>query len=147
LCGYTGRMEGFWPIFFLLVVLKIPVLSALWLVWWASKAPPIDDTAEDSGEGFNRWRPLPTPPRGPHPLKWGSASYFRTVPSASAAAAAGEKSSKQEGHPDPSPQTVYVQAACVDRFLSRRMSRRYGWKSTSMVWRLEATKRFFSQRS
>jgi len=25
-------MEGFWPIFFLLVVLKIPVLGALWLV-------------------------------------------------------------------------------------------------------------------
>ena len=33
-------MEGFWPIFFLLVVLKIPVLGSLWLVWWASKSTP-----------------------------------------------------------------------------------------------------------
>jgi len=32
-------VEGFWPIFFLLVVLKIPVFSALWLVWWASRSP------------------------------------------------------------------------------------------------------------
>ncbi len=29
-------VTGFWPIFFLLVVLKIPVLGSLWLVWWAS---------------------------------------------------------------------------------------------------------------
>jgi len=26
-------VEGFWPIFFLLVVLKIPVFAALWIVW------------------------------------------------------------------------------------------------------------------
>lgn len=58
-------MEGFWPIFFLLVVLKIPVFGALWLVWWASKSPAVDDGAEDSGEGFNRWRPIPVRPRGP----------------------------------------------------------------------------------
>ena len=30
-------MHGFWPIFFLLVVLKVPVFSALGLVWWASQ--------------------------------------------------------------------------------------------------------------
>jgi hypothetical protein len=59
-------MEGFWPIFFLLVVLKIPVFAALWLIWWAGKAPEADSAAEDSGdEGFNRWRPLPVRPRGP----------------------------------------------------------------------------------
>jgi hypothetical protein len=58
-------MEGFWPIFFLLVVLKIPVLGALWLVWWASKAPQEDGTADDSGDGFDRRRPLPVRPRGP----------------------------------------------------------------------------------
>jgi hypothetical protein len=58
-------MEGFLPIFFLLVVLKIPVLGALWLIWWASKAPEVDEAAADNGEGFNRWRPLPTRPRGP----------------------------------------------------------------------------------
>ena len=40
--GHVSRLspvEGFWPIFFLLVVLKIPVFAALWLIWWASKAP------------------------------------------------------------------------------------------------------------
>jgi hypothetical protein len=59
-------VEGFWPIFFLLVVLKIPVFGALWLVWWASKSPEEEGAAEDSGgEGFNRRRPLPVRPRGP----------------------------------------------------------------------------------
>ena len=58
-------MEGFWPIFFLLVVLKIPVLGALWLVWWASRPAVEPDGAEDSDGGFKRWRPQPVGPRGP----------------------------------------------------------------------------------
>src|SRR3954447_22096741 len=56
-------VEGFWPIFFLLVVLKIPVLGSLWLVWWASK-PAAEPEAADSDEGFRRWRPQPITPRG-----------------------------------------------------------------------------------
>ena len=58
-------MEGFGPIFFLLVVLKIPVLGSLWLVWWASKPATEPDGAEESDEGFRRWRPQPIRPRGP----------------------------------------------------------------------------------
>ena len=58
-------MEGFWAIFFLLVVLKIPVLGALWLIWWASKTPQEDGTAEDDGGGFHRRPPQPLIPRGP----------------------------------------------------------------------------------
>lgn len=59
-------MEGFLPIFFLLVVLKIPVLGALWLIWWASKAPqPEGEAGGGSGDGFGRWRPAPRRPRGP----------------------------------------------------------------------------------
>jgi hypothetical protein len=54
------------PIFFLLVVLKIPVFGALWLVWWASKAPDTDSLQDDSNGGFNPRRPFPTRPRGPH---------------------------------------------------------------------------------
>ena len=57
-------MNGFWPIFFLAVILKIPVFGALWLVWWASKSPE-EDAAEDHGDGFERRRPLPIRPRGP----------------------------------------------------------------------------------
>ena len=63
-------MEGFWPIFFLLVVLKIPVLGSLWLVWWASKPASEPEAAGESDEGFRRWRPQPIGPcgprRGPH---------------------------------------------------------------------------------
>ena len=64
-------MTGFWPIFFLLVVLKIPVLGAIWLVWWASQATPEPEgAAEDSDGGFKRRaaaeaaaRPAPRPSR------------------------------------------------------------------------------------
>jgi hypothetical protein len=58
-------VEGFWPIFFLLVVLKIPVLGALWLVWWASKPVVEPDGAEGTDDGFRRWRPEPIRPRDP----------------------------------------------------------------------------------
>jgi hypothetical protein len=58
-------VEGFWPIFFLLVVLKIPVFGALWLVWWASREPEPEAAEDDSGDGFDRRRPQPTRPRGP----------------------------------------------------------------------------------
>jgi hypothetical protein len=64
-------MDGFWPIFFLAIVLKIPVFAALWLVWWAARAVPEPDQELDDGDGgFRRWRREPrTPPgprRGPH---------------------------------------------------------------------------------
>jgi hypothetical protein len=59
-------VEGFLPIFFLLVVLKIPVFGALWLVWWASKSPQSEDNgAWDSDDGFGRGRPQLPRPRGP----------------------------------------------------------------------------------
>lgn len=59
-------MEGFLPIFFLLVVLKIPVLGALWLIWWAAKAPePEAGAAGEDGDGFGRRPRRPILPRGP----------------------------------------------------------------------------------
>ena len=58
-------MEGVWPIFFLLVVLKIPVLGALWLVWWASRAEPLLDEAPDDDGGFRFRRCDPSRPMGP----------------------------------------------------------------------------------
>lgn len=73
-------MHGFLPIFFLLVVLKIPVFFALWLVWWASKSPdPEESSPGDSNDGFNRWRPQPTRPRGPQhgPVQAGCAERER----------------------------------------------------------------------
>jgi hypothetical protein len=58
-------VEGFWPIFFLAVVLKIPVLGALWLVWWASRAEPLPDEAPEDDGGFRFRRTDPTRPKGP----------------------------------------------------------------------------------
>ena len=58
-------VEGFWPIFFLAVILKIPVLTSIWLVWWASKPAPEAYGAEDSDGGFRRLRPDRPRPRGP----------------------------------------------------------------------------------
>ena len=59
-------MEGFWPIFFLAVVLKLPVFGALYLVWWAIRAEPtVEDAPESDDGGFRRHRPQPLRPRGP----------------------------------------------------------------------------------
>ncbi len=50
-------MEGFLPIFFLGVVLKVPVFGALYLIYWAARAEPEPDEAPDDGDhGFRRWR-------------------------------------------------------------------------------------------
>jgi len=59
-----------WTFFFLMVVLKIPIVAAIWIVWWAVKQQP-DPAAEVPGEGGIRpphpRPPLPRPPRrGPH---------------------------------------------------------------------------------
>jgi hypothetical protein len=66
-------VDGWLPILFLAVILKIPVFAGMYIVWYAVKAEP--ETEEEPGEhetdhGFRRWRRAPTPPRkprrGPH---------------------------------------------------------------------------------
>ena len=60
-------MHGLLPIFFLLVVLKIPVLGSLWLVWWAAQEPkPDEEASPGSDDGFGRRPPIRPRPRGPH---------------------------------------------------------------------------------
>ena len=62
-------MEGFWPIFFLMVVLKIPVAALLYLVWWAIRAEPqVAEEPDGDGHGFRRFGPRRPggPRRGPH---------------------------------------------------------------------------------
>jgi hypothetical protein len=59
-----------WTFFFMFVVLKVPVVAAFWLVWWAirSEPAPTDDAPTDGGGG-SRHRPKPRSPRprrGPH---------------------------------------------------------------------------------
>ena len=58
-------MTGFWPIFFLLVVLKIPVLASMWLVYWAAKQHDEPETVGDEDSGGSKRRPRPKLPRGP----------------------------------------------------------------------------------
>jgi hypothetical protein len=60
-------MDEALPIIFLAVVLKIPVFGMLWLIWWAIRAEPELDDAEEEGREhrFRRWRREPKPPRGP----------------------------------------------------------------------------------
>ena len=60
-------MEGFWPIFFLGVILKIPVGFLLYIVWWAFRAGTIPEEAppEPEDHRFRRFRREPKRPRGP----------------------------------------------------------------------------------
>jgi hypothetical protein len=59
-------VEGFWPIFFLGVILKVPIAAALLLVWYAVRAEPEVEELPDEGEhGPRRWRRAPRRPRGP----------------------------------------------------------------------------------
>ena len=66
-------MEG-WTIFYMVVILKIPMIAALWLVWWAIKSEPTpeEETGEDRGPRRTR-PPLPRwPRRGPRPAGGGA---------------------------------------------------------------------------
>jgi hypothetical protein len=55
---------------YLFVALKVPIVIALWLIWWAIKEEP--DASDDSDDGGIRKRPHPSPlrprprQRGPH---------------------------------------------------------------------------------
>jgi len=76
-------VHGFWAIFFLLVVLKVPVFGALWLVWWASREPEPEGAAgDDSDGGGGRWSRGRPRPRGPHggPYGGGARRRMRTRP-------------------------------------------------------------------
>jgi hypothetical protein len=60
-------VEG-WTIFYMVVILKIPMVACLWLVWWAIKQEPDPEGATGEGGGPRRSKlpPLPRwPRRGP----------------------------------------------------------------------------------
>lgn len=75
-------MEGFAPIFFLAVVLKIPVGLLLYLVWWALRQQPEVDEAPGDGEhDFKRWQRQPHDPRHPRrPRRGPGAPDARPLP-------------------------------------------------------------------
>jgi hypothetical protein len=61
-----------WTFFYLMVVLKIPVVAALWLIWWAVREPVAPEEEHSDGDGGSRrhrhprGRPPRPPRRGPH---------------------------------------------------------------------------------
>lgn len=56
-----------WTFFFLMVVLKLPIIALLGIVWWAIRATP-DAQADDENGGTKRPDdPRPRPGRGPRP--------------------------------------------------------------------------------
>ena len=58
-----------WTFFWLMVVLKLPVVAAIWLVWWAMKAEPEPSSEDDGGIKAPEPEP-PQPPRRPlHPRR------------------------------------------------------------------------------
>ena len=56
---HSLTVEGFLPIFFLGVVLKIPIAAALLLIWYAVRAEPEAELPDEGEHGFRRWRPEP----------------------------------------------------------------------------------------
>lgn len=61
-------MQDWLPIFYLMVILKIPVGFLLYIVWWAFRAEVASEEAPPPGEedtGFRRFRREPKHPRGP----------------------------------------------------------------------------------
>jgi hypothetical protein len=65
-------MSGFWAIFWLAIILKIPIAALLYIVWWAVRDPPVPEADPESGDGGSRRDPHPRirpphpPRRGPH---------------------------------------------------------------------------------
>jgi hypothetical protein len=58
-----------WTLFFMIVVLKIPMAAALWIVWWAVKQEP----EPDESIGDDRPGPRRKPPRRPRSPRRGPA--------------------------------------------------------------------------
>ena len=59
-----------WTMLYLFVALKIPILAAIWIVWWAVKQEPdpSEDTRDDGGTK-TKTRPHPAPRLPRHPRR------------------------------------------------------------------------------
>lgn len=56
-----------WTLFFMVVILKIPLAAALYIIWYAVKQEPSPDEEADGGARGPRRKPprRPRPPRRP----------------------------------------------------------------------------------
>jgi hypothetical protein len=70
-------VEG-WTLFYMVVILKIPMVAALWLVWWAIKQEP--EPEEAPGEDRGPRRKLPPLPRWPRRGPAGGGAGCKAAP-------------------------------------------------------------------
>jgi hypothetical protein len=65
-------MSGFWAVFWLAIILKIPIAALFLIIWWAIREPPVPEADPEDGGGGSRRDPHPRiqpphpPRRGPH---------------------------------------------------------------------------------
>jgi hypothetical protein len=59
-----------WTFFYMFVVLKIPIIAALYLIWWAVRAEP-EPADEEPRERLHRGPDHPFRPRHPSPPRRG----------------------------------------------------------------------------
>lgn len=85
-CHVRGRAAGLgtipcvgWTFFFIMVVLKIPILLLMWIVWWSTR--PVEDPSSGDDDGGLRvggerhpMHPRPHLPRAPRRGPHGQAS-------------------------------------------------------------------------
>lgn len=101
--SYTGLMEGFWPIFFLVVVLKIPAIGMIWLLYWAATNDSGEGVLDEGEGGGGRRRPRPLRPRGPRRDPHGGGAMLPSPPrSRPVTAAIGRRESDVAHRGDPS---------------------------------------------
>ena len=67
--GYDPASVG-WALFYMMVILKIPIIALLTLVWWAVKQEP-EPVDGDSRERLHRGPDHPRRPRKPGPSRRG----------------------------------------------------------------------------
>jgi hypothetical protein len=79
--GSISAMEGFWAVFWIAVVLKIPLAMLLYIVWWAVKDPPVAEAEDTGGGGSDRDpRPHPRGPLSPRPRRGPHADPYPSSP-------------------------------------------------------------------
>jgi hypothetical protein len=95
-------MDGWLPILFLAVILKIPVFAGMYIVWYAVKAEPDTEDApgEETDHGFRRWRREPALPRGPRRGPHGGGAVAIAEPSRRRSEHGG-RAGHHRGHPLP----------------------------------------------
>jgi hypothetical protein len=67
--GYDPASVG-WALFYMMVILKIPIIALLWIVWWAVKQEP-EPVDGEPRERLHRGPDHPRRPRRPSPPRRG----------------------------------------------------------------------------